>query len=392
MSVGRWWRPAAAALTGGLLAAAFPPLETAEAAWFALAPLLWIARGSSVRAAFAWGWGAGFLFWLLTLAWLLRLVAAGGPLLAVAAGWLLLAAYCALYLGLFAAVAAWLLGGGEAQGTAAESGWHRLGAALALPLVWVGLEYGRATLFTGFAWNPLGVSQYRNLAIIQLAEWGGVYAVSALVLLMNAALALTAFRLADVYRRRCPPRRHAELMVALLATALALGWGVRARLQAARREAAGAELRVAAVPLNVPQRQKWDEAAADAIYERLAELTRQAQRHAPDLIVWPETAVPYCARTDPRTRAFVEELAAEGTAILAGSMEVAAAPDGRGPDRYYNSSLLFLPGQGLAELYRKRHLVPFGEYVPGDRWWPWLARFSPLGVSCSAGDASLRCL
>lgn len=391
------WRAAASAGSGLLLASAFPPLSESQGAWVAFVPLLFVARLSNPRAAFRWGFLSGCTFWLSCLAWLLRLGRTGGPWLAVVPAWLGLTAYCALYTAAFAMTASALMRSewepeGKREGNA---GWWRntvRGVVLvfALPLLWVGFEYLRSVLFTGFGWNALGVSQYRNLALIQLAEWGGVYAVSALVMLMNAAVALTAFRMADWQRQQREHQRrlrpHVELLTALLVLSICLAWGLHRRVELGRKTPGSATtFRVAAIQPNIPQTVKWSDEFVDFVYQRLAELTRRVEPMLPDLIVWPETAVPACARTEPNTRAFVEELARGGAPLLVGSMEIESTG---GAERYYNSSMLFLPERGLAEVYRKRHLVPFGEYVPMARLVPWLQRFAPLGISCTPGTTS----
>jgi apolipoprotein N-acyltransferase len=384
------WRPAAAIASGLLLASAFPPFDNPQAAWIALVPLLIVARLSAPPAAFRWGFWSGLCCWLIAVSWLLRLTKTGGPLPLVVLGWVLLSAYCALYTAGFACVASWALssvalGRDESGASAGKDTARSLGVLFLLALLWVGFEYLRSTLCTGFSWNTLGVSQYRNLAVIQIAEWGGVYAVSALIMLMNVALAMTGLRMAEIHRRRGRPRRHGELMAALLLTAVCVAWGVHKRLQLARAPLQGSELRVAAIQPNIAQNEKWSEEFVAAIYERTGDLTRRVQGSGPGLIIWPETAVPYCARTDPKTREFAERLADLGAPLLVGSMEAEAGDE---TERYYNSSMLFMPGQGMVALYRKQHLVPFGEYVPLDRWVPVLQRFAPLGISCTAGTTS----
>jgi apolipoprotein N-acyltransferase len=149
-------------------------------------------------------------------------------------------------------------------------------------------------------------------------------------------------------------------------------------------------MRVGLVQPDIPQAEKWSAEFERHIYRRLADLTVEVAAGRPDLVVWPETAVPYCLRADTGTWAFVSGLAAEGAPILVGSMDVEGEP---GEERCYNSSFLVGPDGSLRGEYRKRHLVPFGEYVPFDKAVPWLARFSPLGFSCTPGATAtvFRC-
>ncbi|MBM4142228.1 MAG: apolipoprotein N-acyltransferase [Lentisphaerae bacterium] len=379
-------RALAASASGLLLAGAYPPFRSGESAWLAFVPLLVMARFTRPREAFRWGFLSGLTFWLLTLSWLLRLWQTGqmpvAAAPAVALGWLALAAYCALYTGAFAMLAAWIFGL-----TGLENRARNVGLVLLLPVLWVGLEYGRAELCTGFPWNQLGVSQFRNLAVIQVAEWGGVYAVSAVVMALNAALALTVLRLIAVYRENRPRRAHFELMAGLLAAALCWMHGMRAAPRARAERARGAAVRVAAIQPGIAQERKWPAGYAEEIHARLRYLTELvAQGTRPDLIVWPETAVPgFAALPDDESGRLARELAEAGPPILAGTMDVVFAG---GRELWFNSAILFEAGGVASQVYRKRHLVPFGEYIPFDDAIPALKRVAPLGFSCAAGATS----
>ena len=157
-----------------------------DGAWFALAPLLLVIRHTSPRRAFWFGWLSGSVCWLLSLTWLWRLIWNNGPWPLVAIGHVGLALYCGLYTGLFALAAARLWQVVYRN----ENAFARITTVvIGEPLLWVGAEFLRCTLFSGFAWNALGVTQKDNLGVIQVASIGGVYAVSAIILLMNSAVA-----------------------------------------------------------------------------------------------------------------------------------------------------------------------------------------------------------
>ncbi len=369
----------AAAFSGWVLSCAFPlppafeGLEGAGAAWMALIPLLLVIRASRPKAAFAWGWASGFLFWLLTLSWLLALRHTWGGIAMPALGWVALSAYCALYTGLFAFVFA-----------AVPDRW-RLLPVLAAPVLWAGTEWLRATLFSGFPWNPLGVSQYRNIAAIQVAGLGGVYAVSALIMMLNAALAMTILRIYSEIRNRGARRRrvHAELMVGLAAVAICWSWGVRTVRQTPPY--AGASLRVAAIQPAIPQLQKWSASFETDIAKALGEQTELALMTRPDLVVWPETATPGMLRIDPLSQRLVESVSTQGNAyLLAGSMDYRQLP-GEDPE-YLNASFLVSTNGQIEAVYNKRHLVLFGEYLPFENQLPFMKRWSPLGFSCIGGE------
>jgi len=259
---------------------------------------------------------------------------------------------------------------------------------VAVPLVWIGFEFIRAVVFSGFGWNAVGVSQFRNLALIQLAEWGGVYAVSAVVVLMNMALTAMAWRLSEVYRRRRPVRLNLELLVGLSVCACCFLVGRHSEARWRRETGRGVEVRIATIQPNIPQDEKWTEPFVNSVYDRIATYTEYALTAGRnlDLIVWPETALPDAVGGSPAGRSFAEDMARRGVPLLAGAMEVEILGGDDAPRKYYNSSFLFGADGEVLGVYRKRHLVPFGEYVPLDKVVPCLQKLVPIGFSCSPGS------
>lgn len=358
-----------AILTGFLLFAVFPPLEWSALAWVALVPLLLASALSVPRVAFRLGFLAGAVFWMLSLVWLTRVSWIG---------WFFLSLYCALFMAGFAWTVAWWLG---------RKGLHpRFGNPLmmfSIPAVWVGWEYLRAKLFSGFPWNLLGVSQYTNLWLIQSAEIGGVYLVSYLILLVNVALML-----ALIQARRCQPcgawRVHREFFIALLAIALAQVYGMMALR---RLPPATDMLKVAAVQVNIPQLEKWSEDWTAEINNRLRCVSLQAIQHgAPDLIVWPETVVPDFVRTSRVSQKVVADVIQHGPSLLMGSMDF---DDSGQAIKYYNSAFLYQPGVLVPQTYAKRHLVLFGEYIPLEQWLPFMRVLTPVEESFTPGRAAV---
>ena len=347
-------RIAGACASGILLALAYPRPGISGLAWVALVPLL--AATLPARSC-PRPWRLGFLaglFWAVpNLAWL-RYV--------TVPGWLTLAAYVAVYPALWAAAAARWADDRAGEGSPIRD----VGAALLAAAWWVGLEYVRAHLFTGFPWNFLGTSQYREIAVIQVARIGGVYAVSFLVAFLNVALVLSARRW---FRQRGGRRQlmpHLSFVAALLLVALAVGYGIRVAVAEGRGPTRSAA--VALVQGNIPQQQKWDEAFGRFILDRYESLTRQAAAAGADLIVWPESSTPDDVRYDLASFAAVTRLVDDtGVPLLVGSGDF-RVEDGK--DVFTNTAFLFMrgdqPGAIRYTSYDKIHLVPFGEYVPLD--------------------------
>lgn len=369
---------AGALVTGLLLAASFPPLEWGGAAWVALVPLLLAVRGRGfsnppspfrLRRTGVWklSLAAGAVFWLLSVSWLIHVTFWG---------WIGLSLYCALYLIPFAAVAAWWT---ARFGTGAW--WKNLGLMLALAAVWTGFEYIRSVFATGFPWNPLGASQYRSLPVIQMARWGGVHAVSALVVWVNAAAAVTVMRYADC--SSSPGRGlHLEMASALLLVLVAVADGSTVL----RRPAPpGQPLRVALVQPNIPQPYYYMPETFEGILGTLRDLSEAALRGEPDLLIWPETAPPDEIRTSETTFNTVYALVTNGVPLLSGTMDTAWSDTGA---LYFNSSALVDTSGRIVQVYDKRHLVPFGEYVPLRHIFPFLRVVTPITESFSPGATS----
>ncbi len=361
---------AAAVFSGALLSISFAPMEANEAAWLSLVPLLVAVRfATGLRSVFRLGFISGAVFWLTSIWWISRVTYAG---------WLALAFYCALYIGAFAVAAhLWLRRFGH------DRLLPNLGFMLYAACAWAGLELMRSTFATGFAWNALGVSQYRNVALLQGAAWGGVYAVSALLVWINAGMALTAMRY--IQRGGFWGRRpHVELMVGFLVLAIAFFSGAR---RARDLKPGPAELRVALIQTGIPQDDKWDTNTVSTIYQRLNELTTAALRTGPlDLIIWPETALPDDVRYSEPSYSVVYSLCTNGAPILVGTMDTQWVDDQQ--PIFFNSSFLFDREGVVLATYEKQHLVPFGEYVPMSGVLPFLKAMTPIQESFTAGTRS----
>ncbi len=352
-----------AVLTGILLSIAYPPLEISELAWFAVVPLLLLIRNS--HKPFRLGLATGAAFWIANLYWIARVTIAG---------WLVLALYCSIYFGLFAATYPLL------RRNLPRNWWGNLALMFSSALLWSGLEWLRGRLFTGFSWNQLAVSQYANTVIIQSADWGGIYAVSALIIFMNLAIALTIERYLEKRGDR-GRRPHTELIAAVMLVALFFAHGIEKVSVEPPKDARSATL--ALVQPNVEQTEKWDEDHISMIYERLERLSLSALPFA-DVIVWPETAVPEFLRDSPRALDLIAKLHDGKTQLLIGSMDYEVADAGE--YIYYNSALLIDERGHLIEKYDKQHLVLFGEYVPFERYLAFLGALTPIEASFTPGD------
>ncbi len=363
--------------SGVLLALAFPGYGNSTLVYAALVPLLFAVQSVSVKRAAWLGMLSGFVFFMTSLSWLHNLtgmVVGVGLGISALLGYVVLALYCALYFIPVSMVAA--LGAQRWVGSNLPKNVRYM---IALTAVWVGSEYLRSFLFTGFPWNPLGVSQYANPTIIQIAQWGGVYLVSASIVWMNVSIFIT-FRQYTHGTRLSKYRPHYELMIGLLPIVFSLLHGMNTLFN---KTAPGQGVNVALVQPNIKQHAKWDDAKDHEIRLRLEELTEQVTRLVGlDLVIWPETAVPDFIRSSEESYDLVARLALQGTPLLVGTMDFTATDAGI---RYFNSSILFDTNGNEIGKYDKQHLVPFGEYVP----LPGLMRkFTPIEVDFGHGSGS----
>ncbi len=236
---------ALAAASGLLLAASFPAIQFHLFAWFALVPLLIALKGSSVRNGFWTGGITGLVYFAGTVHWVTNSVHfyGGVPLVPASLITLLLCAYLALYPALFGAALIHIRKN------------HPSLAFLAAPALWTALELARTYVFSGFPWSLLGYTQYTALPVIQAADITGVYGISFLIVLVNAALAELVF----------DRKRFIPLLAAGSVILLVLSYGV---LQLRKPEAQGT-FKVSVIQGNIEQDQKWDPCLPDAGHQRV---------------------------------------------------------------------------------------------------------------------------
>ncbi|SEA25516.1 apolipoprotein N-acyltransferase [Desulfuromusa kysingii] len=329
-----------AATSGVLLAAAFPRPNLFWLAWVALVPLLLVMR----RRPFAAGFTAGGVFFAIVLYWLNFVMITYGGLsfpFAVLA-YLFLVVYLASYIGL----ATWLSSRLEVT--------FKLPFLLTLPFIWVALEYLRGVMFTGFPWALIGYSQQDFSLAIQSCDVTGVYGVSFILIVVNCAVAGMI---------AAPKSRLAWLgaVVALGISISHFGYGFWRESQPLDEQTD--HLRVSLIQGNIDQMQKWDPEYRQTSIDIYHDLSLLALENRPELVIWPEAATPFYLQDRSQFATQVRKLPPKLNAfLLVGSpaYEQLAADN----YRYFNSAYLFSPS-GL-EMGRsdKRHLVPFGEYVP----------------------------
>jgi apolipoprotein N-acyltransferase len=331
---------ALAFLAGLVSALGFAPLGLWPLTILAFAALLWlIEEAPSLRAALARGWWFGMGQFVLGLNW----IATAFTYQAAMPAWLgwVAIVLLSLYLAIYPAMAAGL-------------GWRwrgesRTALVLLLAAAWIVTEWLRASLFTGFAWNPVGVVVI-GTSLSWLAVAIGTYGLSAIVVLLGGV-----FRLA--LGDRADKKAAAGL---ILATFCAAGLARVLSVSPATMPTPGPAVRI--VQPNIGQQDKWSQGYERQNFERFVQLTGPPTPE-PRLLLWPEAATPDFLAYDPEARHRLAALLGPHDLLLLGGVEPIVNDQGRGVAAY-NSVYVLTPGDRLVGRYDKAHLVPYGEYLP----------------------------
>ena len=377
-----FWPWLAAIISGLLGVACFPPFDQGWLCWFALIPLI-VAIWFSGDARRPWwrdlllGYVAGVVFFTGTFAWL-------GSLGTLFENFWLhgLSLLLSLYLGMHFAFWAWFCGlvrPRKTNSTPAKNKWsemleragkpatampaspwlrsrNNLWLAFVLAAAWCTHEWIRGWLFGGFGWNGLGVALWARWPLIQIAQFTGVTGLSFVIAFVNVIAVTVPLRLfLEARTRRMRPHWDINFTMLGVVGLLVFGWHV------ARSPLPTKPLHVEAIQANIPQRQKFDPRFTAQIFDRFTRLSEVALRSNPrvDLLVWPESSLPDPVRDqNGESYRFVSNFsAATKTDLLLGTIDVE-------DDHEYNAAALVSNAGQNMQLYRKVHLVPFGEYIP----------------------------
>ena len=395
-------------IPGVLLWASFPPMQEKTDVLFALAPLMWLARNSGSGKSCRLWFLNGLVFWVATLAWMPAIVKNGGPWPLVVLGWFVLACYLSLYFLAFGFLSSsyWTFARGRSY-------LFRLaGILLVEPVLWGGLELVRSNLFGGFAWNQLGVCMV-NANYGAPSSVGGVYLCSIVVVLINGTIASIADR---VISSMIPQRKvndtiktpHGEFEIKEVEKPAPV-YKVPRILRSMETFIPFALIflifKISSHPVALPTDGKNFDPLPVAIVQRNFPCVFSSGRYEnpreeysrlllnlstlkPELLVLPESAFAEIGALDGKNaEEFAGFLASKTNAkwIMAGG--------GRrdSMNRDFNSAALYAMSTNKVksvQLYDKVHLVPFGEYIPGDKTITALQKLAPVG-SCTPGKLKI---
>jgi apolipoprotein N-acyltransferase len=330
----------------------------------------------SVRQALMRGWLFGFVTYALGVYWIFISLHTYGFMAAplAAGGVLALAAYLGLYTALACGLARYLLPDRLYHRIGPPSSQNRQVQVLVAAVIWAGtwatFEWWRGFILTGFPWLNIGYAHVDS----PLAGWAPVLGVYGMAL----AAAFVSAALAALPRFRAGTRLNRAAATSLIAAAAVVvcGWAL-GRIDWSQPQ--GKPLSVRLVQGNVEQSEKFDPALTERglmQHMNLVTLPPAAGQPAPTLTLMPETVLPvFQDQADPKVWQIWLRIAAERNTTIV--MGVPLHRHAGNAETYTNSAIGFDAQTPLAQLldgdttmlYDKRHLVPFGEYVPrGFRW------------------------
>ena len=348
-----------AALIWGLFTSMiFPPVEASALVWIVLLPLLFTGRRS-----FALGFWFGFGHFFLSLFWLRTIhPAVVFPL----------AAYCAIYSGiwvlLFRRVEKYLPGA--------------LFRTFAGTVMWVMLDFLRGAILTGFPWNFLGIALWRN-PDVGLIRFTGVYGETFLIVFSNLALV-------ECLRQATGKTFKFKSIKSWLLPSAVLGLFLLTAVfdRTVMYDKADGVLRVLPVQGNIPLCRIYTEEEFLNARDTYFDLTRKGLKtEKPDLVIWPETAVPASLRyTRSYLYPFLTLVRDLNLPFLIGNVDYRTDPDRPFGDKLCYNSAMYFSGEGdNLQNYDKTHPVPFGEFVPFGERFPQLNEMLGMGRNLTAG-------
>lgn len=337
------------ALSGLLLILCFPPFDLGFLAWIALVPLFIAIDKKKDIKGFTFSFFCGLIFFSVSAFWVSVFHPLALPLGVI---------YLSLFYGLFGFVICF------------KGGFSfPFIQPILLASVWTGIEYLKTMGFLGFPWFSLGYTQYKFLGLIQISRYTGVWGVTFLIVLFNAGLS-------QVFLKKRLDKFFVSTAVIISIIFL---WGNSAIKKSSQKEI---------LPLNNPSSHQLNVAViqgnfdvytyfpADAVLSRLGPLSMQAvKQNKIDLVVWTETVLLEDIQKDEvlkkRLIQFVKEM---DCYLLLGMPSYQTIENER---KHFNSAVLISPDGGIS-YYNKNHLVPFGELVPGNKKFDFMAKFAVL--------------
>ncbi|MBA3016396.1 MAG: apolipoprotein N-acyltransferase [Proteobacteria bacterium] len=339
-------------------------------AWVALVPLLLACRGLSAKASAWLGLLSGVIYFLSLIYWIIIALGRYGglPLWLTLPALLGLAFYMGLSMAAFAAMISW--------------SEKRLPTVWIAPMTWVGLDFVRAWLFTGFPWLDLGYSQFSFPLVNQTADITGHHGITFLIVMVNTLIArlipwpqIAPINNSQTVSPDTPCSLLSCLVLPLFVIATACGYSLWRAQNLEIAMAQASTISIGLIQGNIDQSEKWLPGLQEKTVNIYLSLSEESATQGPiDLLIWPETALPFFPSEHPLFQRVTASVTSPGSpSLLTGAPHFESAPTNN-LTNYFNSAFLITPastGEFTAlQRYDKEHLVPFGEYIPLQNFLP----------------------
>lgn len=334
-------------LSAFFLILSFSPFDLFFLSWIAFIPFFFfLYNAKDYKTVLKGSLIFGFLYFLGNVYWIYHSLYYFGsvPLLFSYTVVVLLAFYLALYPVVFSMLYKSLLK-------------NNLPTSLYAPFIWVSLEVLRTYLLTGFPWALIGYSQYKFYLISQVVDITGIYGVSYLIILFNCFI----FDILIFKKRKViyPLLPYYTIIITTFLVLIIFSFSILYGLKRLNENENGSTVKIAIVQGSIPQNEKWDYKKVEEIINIYKNLTIKTKPSEPNVVIWPETAVPFIFEKHKHfTSELITFVKKSNIYLLFGSIME------RQQDKYTNSAVLIDPNGVTAYYYDKIHLVPFGEYVP----------------------------
>ena len=357
-------------ISGLMLTLCQPPFDISILAWISIVPLLVLsAELKSLKQSFILGFISGFVHFMTLLYWVTVAMKQYGnmPILLSAMVLILICAVLSLYVGVVASITSYV-------------GLKDIKSIFVIPGLWIGLEFIRGYIpHLGFPWCLMGYSQHNVQVISQLSAVTGIYGISYIILLVNCCVA-HFFIVKNKYERTT--FHIAVISIFALASVIVIGtWRI-----SLFKEKEDAVLRVSVIQPSIDQSVKWDRSYQSSTMKLYGELTLSCFPFKPEIIVWPETAVPFFLQEQMQYASQIQDMALESNSIIILGSPAYNKEEKDSDTEYYNRAYYITGSSGIADYHDKVHLVPFGEYMPLADKLPFLKKLVPVAGSFVPGD------
>ncbi|MDH3347185.1 MAG: apolipoprotein N-acyltransferase [Desulfobulbaceae bacterium] len=363
--------PVSLALLSALLLAVAMPFHFGYWPLLAVAitPLLHLTACHTPGKALLGGFLAGVIHYIILLYWVVIAMGhyGGLPWWISVPALLILSCYMALYTALFCYLLCVIK---KRSTTCSEASISFLWSA---PFLWIALDYLRGKLLTGLPWMDLGYGLFEHPLLIQAADLGGHHLITFIIIVINLLIHQLIWTNKEPSAPRCPNKLL--ITTSFFCFLIFIGGYSQLRYNSITKLNQDAlHIHSAVIQGNISQDEKWTPQKKESTVSTYRDLTHQALEDGnTELVIWPETAIPFFPQIDPLFYEIKRLAKTSNIDLLAGAPFFTKNTETTPPSyQYFNSALLINSEGNITEHYNKQHLVPFGEYVPLRRFFPFL--------------------